>query len=95
MLQVPNGVPLTAKTTQPIAKPVVLGGGVESGAADYYALEIDSPTAVRTLNTLLKGGLTAKRDGPVHVGRRQLPGGHGALRRHDGRGDRTGRTGRG
>ena len=58
MLQVPNGVPLTAKTTQPIAKPIVLGGGVESGAADYYALEIDSATAVRTLNTLLKGGLT-------------------------------------
>ena len=60
VLQVPNGVPLAAKTTQPIAKPVVLGGGVESGAADYYALEVDSPTAVRTLNTLLKGGLTAK-----------------------------------
>jgi Zinc carboxypeptidase len=60
ILQVPNGVPFTAKTTQPIAKPVALGGGVESGAADYYALELDSPTAVRTLNTLLKGGLTAK-----------------------------------
>ena len=60
VLQVPNGVPFSAKTTQPIAKPVVLGGGVESGAADYYALEIDSATAVRTLNTLLKGGLTAK-----------------------------------
>ena len=60
VLQVPNGVPLAAKTSQPIAKPVVLGGGVESGAADSYALELDSATAVRTLNTLLKGGLTAK-----------------------------------
>jgi hypothetical protein len=60
VLQVPNGVPLAAKTTQPIAKPIVLGGGLESGAADYYALEVDSPTAVRTLNALLKGGLTAK-----------------------------------
>jgi hypothetical protein len=60
VLQVPNGVALTARTTQPIAKPIVLGGGLESGAADYYALEIDSATAVRTLNTLLKGGLTAK-----------------------------------
>ena len=61
MLQVPNGVPFTAKTTQPIAKPVVLGGGVESARpAEYYALELDSPTAVRTLNMLLKGGLTAK-----------------------------------
>jgi len=60
VLQVPNGVPFTAKTSQPIAKPIVLGGGVESGPAEYYALEVDSPTAVRTLNTLLKGGLTAK-----------------------------------
>ncbi len=60
VLQVPNGVPLAAKTTQPIAASVVLGGGVESGAADYYALELDSATAVRTLNALLKGGLTAK-----------------------------------
>ena len=60
VLQVPNGVPFTAKTTQPIAKPVVLGGGVESGPAEYYLLELDSPTAVRTLNMLLKGGLTAK-----------------------------------
>jgi zinc carboxypeptidase len=59
-LQVPNGVPFTAKTTQPITKSVVLGGGVESGPADYYALEIDSATAVRTLNGLLQGGLTAK-----------------------------------
>ena len=66
VLQVPHGVPFTAKTTQPISEPIVFGGitggggGLESGPADYYALEIDSPTAVRTLNTLLKGGLTAK-----------------------------------
>ncbi len=60
VLQVPNGVAFTAKTTQPIAKPIVLRGGIESGAADSYALEIDSATAVRTLNALLKGGLTAK-----------------------------------
>ena len=75
MLQVPNGVPLTAKTTQPIAKPVVLGGGVESGAADYYALEIDSATAVRTLNTLLKGGLTAKLATPFTSGGASFPAG--------------------
>ena len=94
VLQVPNGVPLTAKTTQPIAKPVVLGGGVESGAADY-ALEIDSATAVRTLNTLLKGGLTRSSRRPRS--RRAAPASrrHGALRRHDGRRDRTDRTGRG
>ena len=60
VLRVPPGVAFTGFTTQPIAAPTGFGGGVESGAADYYALEIDSPTAVRTLNTLLKGRLTAK-----------------------------------
>ena len=97
VLQVPNGVPLTAKLTQPISQPTVpggiaLGGGLESGPADYYALEVDSPTAVRTLNTLLKGGLTAKlATAPFTLGRRELPGRNGALRRCDGRRDRTGR----
>jgi hypothetical protein len=60
ILQVPHGVAFTAPTTEPISKPTILGGGIESGAAEYYALEMDSATAVRTLNTLLKGGLTAK-----------------------------------
>lgn len=35
-------------------------GGVEPGLADAYALELDSPTAVRTLNSLIGGGLTAE-----------------------------------
>jgi len=43
-----------------INKPSKLGGGVESGRAERYALEIDSATAVRTLNSLLKGGRTAQ-----------------------------------
>ena len=60
ILQVPNGVPFTAATTAPIGKPTILDGGLETGNAEYYALEIDSATAVRTLNTLLKSGLTAK-----------------------------------
>jgi hypothetical protein len=34
-------------------------GGVEPGAADHYALVIDSATAVRTLNSLVAGGLAA------------------------------------
>jgi hypothetical protein len=58
--QVPNGVPFTAPVTAPIAKPTKLDGGLESGFAEYYALRINSPTAVRTLNTLLGQGLTAK-----------------------------------
>jgi hypothetical protein len=35
-------------------------GGVEPGRAEAYALEIDSPTAVRVLNGLIGGGLTAE-----------------------------------
>ena len=34
-------------------KPAKLKGGLEKGKATDYALEIDSPTAVRTLNDLL------------------------------------------
>jgi hypothetical protein len=37
-----------------------LTGGVEPGNATAYALAIDSPTAVRTLNALVDGGLTAE-----------------------------------
>ena len=37
-----------------------LTGGVEPGKATAYALAIDSPTAVRTLNALVDGGLTAE-----------------------------------
>jgi hypothetical protein len=33
------------------------GGGLEPGPADRYALQIDSPTAVRTLNRLLAAGV--------------------------------------
>ena len=35
-------------------------GGVEPGRAEAYALELDSPTAVRVLNGLIGGGLTAE-----------------------------------
>jgi hypothetical protein len=35
-------------------------GGVEPGRADAYALELDSATAVRTLNSLIGAGLTAE-----------------------------------
>jgi hypothetical protein len=60
ILQVPNGVPFTAPTTLPINKSTLLDGGIESGQAEYYALELKSATAVRMLNELLKSGLTAK-----------------------------------
>lgn len=44
--------PLTNRVTTPGHLP----GGVEPGIADRYALKIDSPTAVRTLNALLYSG---------------------------------------
>jgi Zinc carboxypeptidase len=37
-----------------------LPGGVEPGPADRYVLELDSPTAVRTLNALVGAGLPAQ-----------------------------------
>ena len=46
--------------TTPLSKTTTPDGGVESGRAEAYALELDSPTAVRTLNALIGGGLTAK-----------------------------------
>jgi hypothetical protein len=42
-----------------VNKPGKLAGGLEGGAASAYALELDSPTAVRTLNALLAGGVDA------------------------------------
>jgi hypothetical protein len=47
-------------TTNRVTRPSHLLGGVEPGTADAYVLEIDSPTAVRTLNELLAGGMAAE-----------------------------------
>ena len=60
ILQVPNGVAFTAPTTQPISKPTIFAGGIETGNAEYYALPVNSATSVRMLNSLLGQGLTAK-----------------------------------
>ena len=60
IIQVPATVPFTAPTTGPINKPTKLDGGIESGNAEYYALNLNSPTAVRVLNSLLGSGLQAK-----------------------------------
>ena len=56
-------IPLDADfspVTNRINKTTTPDGGVEPGRAEAYALEIDSATAVRTLNELIGGGLTAK-----------------------------------
>jgi hypothetical protein len=56
---IPDGAAFRPKD-HPIHKPAKLGGGLESGAGDAYALELDSATAVRTLNGLLDGGVDGK-----------------------------------
>jgi hypothetical protein len=60
VLQVPNGVPFTAPVTEPTTRATRLQTGIESGAADYYAIRVNSPAAVRAINRLLGQGLTAK-----------------------------------
>ncbi|HXV32528.1 MAG TPA: M14 family zinc carboxypeptidase [Gaiellaceae bacterium] len=46
--------------TNRINKTQTPDGGVEPGRAEAYALELDSATAVRTLNSLVGGGLPAE-----------------------------------
>jgi hypothetical protein len=56
-------IPLEADfspVTNRINKTATPSGGVEAGLTDAYALELDSATAVRALNSLIGGGLTAE-----------------------------------
>jgi hypothetical protein len=57
--EIPRGADFSPATT-PLSKTTTPDGGVASGRAEAYALELDSPTAVRTLNALIGGGLTGK-----------------------------------
>ena len=56
---VPRGADFAPRTNQ-VTKSSHLTGGVEPGVADSYALVIDSPTAVRTLNQLVGQGVQAR-----------------------------------
>jgi Zinc carboxypeptidase len=56
---IPSGAEFSPLVNR-ILKPTHLPGGVEPGAAGRYALEIDSPTAVRTLNRLVGAGVPAE-----------------------------------
>src|SRR5215213_4284352 len=55
---IPDGVRFTPKSAR-ILRPNALGGGVESGPADAYALDLDSATAVKALNRVLAQGVQA------------------------------------
>jgi hypothetical protein len=57
--EIPDGAAFGPITNR-ITKPRRLDGGVERGRAEAYALEMDSATAVRTLNALVGDGLTAE-----------------------------------
>jgi hypothetical protein len=59
VVSIPRGAPF-APLTKPIDAPNGLAGGVEAGAADRYALELDSPTAVRVRNGLVRDGVSAQ-----------------------------------
>jgi hypothetical protein len=57
---IPRGANFSPRT-DPIKKSTRIRGGVEAGRADAYALVVDSPTAVRTLNRLLADGVPARQ----------------------------------
>jgi hypothetical protein len=59
IVEIPEGAAFSAVTNR-ITKAKTPPGGVEPGQAQAYALELDSPTAVRALNTLIASGLTAE-----------------------------------
>ena len=56
VLLIPRGADFTPQTNR-VLKASHLLGGVEPGVADGYALVIDSPSAVRTLNGLVEAGV--------------------------------------
>jgi hypothetical protein len=58
VVQIPTGARFRADA-HAVRRTQRLAGGVEPGRADSYALEIDSATAVRTLNSLIADGVEA------------------------------------
>jgi hypothetical protein len=58
--QVPRDATFLPQTTKVDKPNHLLVGGVEPGKADRYALKLDSPTAVRALNRLVAGGVSAQ-----------------------------------
>ena len=80
VVEIPRDAKFKPKTSE-IRRPNRIDGGVESGSADAYALELDSATAVRAVNALVGAG----HAGPArHGGVGQAPGGLGPLRGRQG-----------
>src|SRR6185436_1472954 len=55
---IPDGAKFKPKTDE-VRRPNRLKGGLESGSAKAYTLDLDSPTAIRTLNAALAQGIKA------------------------------------
>ena len=58
-VEIPSDAQFSPRTRE-VTTPNKLKGGVEPGKAQAYALEVDSPTAVRALNVLIGNGATAE-----------------------------------
>nr|WP_269205125.1 M14 family zinc carboxypeptidase [Motilibacter aurantiacus] len=98
VVPVPRGTALPSAVNK-VRTPSLLGGGVQGGSADYYALEIDSPTAVRFLNDLVSDGELRPKlalgpvqatTGTLAAGSIVLPAGREARRTLDALAKRTG-----
>jgi hypothetical protein len=59
IVDIPRGASFNPRT-KPTDEPNALAGGVANGVAAAYALELDSPTAVRALNALVGDGVGAQ-----------------------------------
>ena len=59
VVTIPRGASFAPQTNR-ITRPSALLGGVEPGRADRYALELDSPAAVRLFNRLVGAGVQAQ-----------------------------------
>jgi hypothetical protein len=59
VVTIPDGATFRPGTAE-VTKPAQLAGGLEPGSATHYALELDSPTAVRTFNSLLGNGVAGQ-----------------------------------
>jgi Zinc carboxypeptidase len=57
VVTIPRDAAFSAQTNRILKPNYLIVGGVEPGKADRYALELDSATSVRTLNSLLAGGM--------------------------------------
>jgi hypothetical protein len=65
-----------APSTTPVTRSDEVDGGVRTGGADWYALEVDSPSAVRTINELVGDSVGAQlATEPLDTGSGQMPAG--------------------